>query len=187
MNCELNNAEIYLQSAAQLTKKSEEQSVSMRNPVTRNYFLSVTRFKYFTFYTKHVLHFKYHLNSKPIINHKLSEQGCVLKLTLVFNIAPLQKKNRICKLVLFYSKRVAYGRETTVQGEGEDPKDDKPNHRLVVHDLMALWDIANRNAVMTLFDSYMKAEQLKYNLSADALKMFKVDTGATPQVSKRIH
>ncbi|XP_014678249.1 PREDICTED: protein KIAA0100-like [Priapulus caudatus] len=124
MNCELNNAEIHLQSAAPSAKKEAEKNVSMRNPVNRNYFLSVAR--------------------------------------------------------------VAYGREAVVPDMSGTPQDDTPNHRLVVHHLMALWDIVNRNVVLALYDSYTKAEQLKYNLSADTLKILKVDTGMTP-VKPRNH
>lgn len=45
-----------------------------------------------------------------------------------------------------------------------------PNHRLIVHDLKGAWTKANRDVVLGIFDAFMNSQQLKRNLSTDALK-----------------
>lgn len=66
--------------------------------------------------------------------------------------------------------RVSYGRETPF---GADSKD-TPTHRLVVHDLKGAWTKNNRDIAFALFDAYVKSQQLRKNLSADALKIASV-------------
>jgi hypothetical protein len=52
---------------------------------------------------------------------------------------------------------------------------DTPTHSLVIHDLKGAWTKANRDIALALFDLYIKAEQLRRNLSTDALKAFHVE------------
>ena len=49
---------------------------------------------------------------------------------------------------------------------------DTPIHRLVVHDLKGAWTKTNRDVAFALFDSFIKTQQLKKNLSTAALKGF---------------
>ncbi|XP_015794775.1 protein KIAA0100-like [Tetranychus urticae] len=50
-----------------------------------------------------------------------------------------------------------------------------PTHRLVIHGLKGAWTKQNRDIAVSLFDLYMNAEQLKRNLSTDALKGIRID------------
>ena len=46
------------------------------------------------------------------------------------------------------------------------------------------WTTSNRNIAFRLYDGYSKAQEMKKNLSSEALKGFKLDnTGQTPAVS----
>ena len=46
------------------------------------------------------------------------------------------------------------------------------------------WTTSNRNIAFRLFDGYSKAQEMKRNLSSEALKGFKLEnTGQTPAVS----
>ncbi|XP_065335800.1 protein hobbit [Cloeon dipterum] len=110
MNCELNDAEIWLQSALE----EEKEQVSLRQPVEKCYFLSLAK--------------------------------------------------------------VSYGRETTLEKD--------PHHRLVVYDLKGAWTKSNRDVAFALFDSFVKSQQLKKNLSTDALKVFKNETANTPMKNR---
>ncbi|XP_014209605.1 protein KIAA0100 [Copidosoma floridanum] len=114
MNCELNDAEIWLKSALQ----EEEESASLRQPVEKCYCLSVTR--------------------------------------------------------------VSYGREAVVAGVSADT----PTHRLVVHDLKGAWTKNNRDVAFALFDSFIKTQQLKKNLSTAALKGFHRESSSTPHKNR---
>ncbi|KAF4523917.1 hypothetical protein B566_EDAN012268 [Ephemera danica] len=115
MNCELNDAEIWLQTALQ--EDPSKEHVSMRQPVEKCYFLSVAK--------------------------------------------------------------VSYGRETSVNQQ-EVKSQDNPHHRLVVYDLKGAWTKSNRDVAFALFDSFVKAKQLKKNLSTEALKGFRGDSTSTP-------
>lgn len=55
-----------------------------------------------------------------------------------------------------------------------------PNHRLVVHDLKAAWTKENRDVVIGIFDAFMSSQQLKRNLSTEALKPIRIETPAQP-------
>ncbi|RWS17806.1 hypothetical protein B4U79_01668 [Dinothrombium tinctorium] len=86
-------------------------------------------------------------------------------------------KNRMYFLSL---NRVSYNREgshrsNSSAGTENTEDNDVPIHRLVLHGLKGAWTKDNKHVVMSLFDMYMKVEQLKRNLSTDALKQFKVD------------
>nr|XP_050857264.1 protein KIAA0100 isoform X1 [Vespula vulgaris] len=114
MNCELNDAEIWLKSALQ----EEEESTSLRQPVEKCYCLSVAR--------------------------------------------------------------VSYGREAMVTGVSGD----NPTHRLAVHDLKGAWTKTNRDVAFALFDSFIKTQQLKKNLSTAALKGFHRESTSTPHKNR---
>jgi len=49
---------------------------------------------------------------------------------------------------------------------------DTPQHRLVVHELKGAWTSSNRDVAFALLDSFVKVQQLKKNLSTEALKSF---------------
>ncbi|XP_043282717.1 protein KIAA0100 isoform X2 [Venturia canescens] len=76
--------------------------------------------------------------------------------------------------------RVSYGREALVTGVSGDI----PTHRLVVHDLKGAWTKTNRDVAFALFDSFIKTQQLKKNLSTAALKAFHRESSVTPQKSR---
>ncbi|XP_074600055.1 bridge-like lipid transfer protein family member hobbit [Brevipalpus obovatus] len=95
------------------------------------------------------------------------------------------------KNYFFSFETMSYNRassETTSPTEiRESPSD--PTHRLVVRNLKGAWTKQNRDIAISLFDLYMNAEQLKRNLSTDALKAFKIDgqvcyMGGSPVKSK---
>ena len=52
-----------------------------------------------------------------------------------------------------------------------------PTHNLQVYELRGSWNKENRTVLIGLYDSYMKAQALRRNLSAEALKGFKVEGG----------
>lgn len=61
---------------------------------------------------------------------------------------------------------------------------DTPMHRLVVHDLKGAWTKTNRDVAFALFDSFMKNQQLKKNLSTEALKGFHRESSSTPHKNR---
>ncbi|XP_058805315.1 protein hobbit isoform X2 [Phymastichus coffea] len=75
---------------------------------------------------------------------------------------------------------VSYGREAVVAGVNNDT----PMHRLVVHDLKGAWTKTNRDVAFALFDSFMKNQQLKKNLSTEALKGFHRESSSTPHKNR---
>uniref|UniRef100_A0A6B2EIM8 FMP27/BLTP2/Hobbit GFWDK motif-containing RBG unit domain-containing protein n=1 Tax=Phlebotomus kandelakii TaxID=1109342 RepID=A0A6B2EIM8_9DIPT len=89
------------------------------------------------------------------------------------------------KIVKFYFlsvARVSYGRETMLTTTGatsEQRHKDSPTHKLVVYDLKGAWTKNNRDVAFTLFDSFMKNQKLKKNLSTEVLKGFRKDGGST--------
>lgn len=62
---------------------------------------------------------------------------------------------------------------------------DTPIHHLVVHDLKGAWTETNRDVVFALFDSFIKTQQLKKNLSTAALKGFHRETSSTPHKNRQ--
>jgi len=56
-----------------------------------------------------------------------------------------------------------------------------PNHRLIVHDLKAAWTKDNRDVVVGIFDAYVNSQQLKRNLSTEALKPVRIDQSSGSQ------
>lgn len=99
------------------------------------------------------------------------------------------------KIVKFYFlslAKVSYGREAMLQtagGSTSEPKHhkDTPTHKLVVYDLKGAWTKNNRDVAFALFDSFMKSQKLKNNLSIEALKGFRKDGTSTPLKSRRSH
>lgn len=73
-----------------------------------------------------------------------------------------------------FSKKKNY-REAVVVGVSADT----PTHRLVVHDLKGAWTKNNRDVAFALFDSFIKTQQLKKNLSTAALKGFHRESSST--------
>ena len=69
----------------------------------------------------------------------------------------------------------------------EEPIPDvlKPHHHIHIYGLKGVWSLANRNVAISLYDGYAHAATLRRNLSANALKGFKVDSNnsRTPAVS----
>lgn len=83
--------------------------------------------------------------------------------------------------------RVSYNREdkNDVSPSHESSQETPPTHRLIVYDLRGAWTKDNKDVVFALFDLFMKSQQLKRNLSTEALKGFKVEdqtmyTGTSP-------
>lgn len=60
-----------------------------------------------------------------------------------------------------------------------------PNHRLVVHDLKAAWTKENRDVVIGIFDAFVNSQQLKKNLSTEALKPIRIETANTQQTHQQ--
>jgi len=87
--------------------------------------------------------------------------------------------------------RMCYHREsigTTITSESIE-NEDNPIHSLVIHDLKGAWTKDNRDVAVALFDLFIKTEQLRRNLSTDALKGFKFEdqipqNGPSPNKSK---
>ncbi|XP_043472200.1 protein KIAA0100 isoform X2 [Leptopilina heterotoma] len=77
-------------------------------------------------------------------------------------------------------ERVSYGREAMVAGVSGDT----PTHRLVVHDLRGAWTVTNRDVAFALFDSFIKTQQLKKNLSTFGLKGFHREKSSTPNKNR---
>jgi len=61
--------------------------------------------------------------------------------------------------------------------------DEAPIHKLTVNNLKGSWTPGNRNVALSLYDGYSKSQTLKNNLSAAALKGFKVESSQAPQVT----
>ncbi len=61
-------------------------------------------------------------------------------------------------------------------------QDEEPRHKVQIYDLKGSWTPNNRNTAFSLYDGYVKAQTVKKNLAADALKAFKVDSSQTPSV-----
>jgi hypothetical protein len=63
-------------------------------------------------------------------------------------------------------------------------QDDVPRHKVQVFGLKASWTTNNRDVVLTLYDSFNRAVNLRKNLSSEALKGFKVEESLqTPVVN----
>ncbi|KAF2895185.1 hypothetical protein ILUMI_10985 [Ignelater luminosus] len=79
--------------------------------------------------------------------------------------------------------KVSYGRETVLLSRDHSASErnkDTPTHRLVVYDLKGAWTKSNRNVAFALFDSFMRNQRMKKNLSTEALKGFRKESNSTP-------
>ncbi|XP_034656577.1 protein KIAA0100 [Drosophila subobscura] len=90
------------------------------------------------------------------------------------------------KIVRFYFlsvAKVSYGREAlmpitaTTSDEDVKAKSTTPTHKLVVYDLKGAWTKSNRDVAFALFDSFMKSQKLKNNLSTEAVKSYRKEGG----------
>ncbi|OWF48647.1 protein KIAA0100-like isoform X2 [Mizuhopecten yessoensis] len=122
LHCQLTGAKTWLCSARRETE--DQLNVSLRNPVDKNFFLSVGRVSY--------------------------QRGD--------------------------NTSTSYEEEEEEEDDTEK-QFDKSTHNVQVHDLKGAWTKHNRTVLLGVLDSYTKAQSLKRNLSADALKKFKVDGG----------
>ncbi|XP_058458931.1 protein hobbit isoform X2 [Malaya genurostris] len=89
----------------------------------------------------------------------------------------------ICRYYFLSVARVSYGREAHFVNGNEREKD-TPTHKLVVYDLKGAWTKDNRDVAFALFDSFMKSQRLKNNLSTEALKCFRKEGNKTPLKSR---
>ncbi|XP_052800693.1 protein hobbit-like [Mya arenaria] len=81
--------------------------------------------------------------------------------------------------------KVSYQRSSTDKSEIPDLQATKtPTHNLQVYDMRGLWNKENRTVLIGLYDSYMKAQSLKRNLSAEALKGFKIEGSGSASNAK---
>lgn len=92
------------------------------------------------------------------------------------------------KIVKFYFlslAKVSYGREAVIQsGNNSEPKQkDTPIHKLVVYDLKGAWTKNNRDVAFALFDSFMKSQKLKNNLSTEGFRNFEATKKKSNQSS----
>lgn len=81
----------------------------------------------------------------------------------------------ICRDYFLSVAKVSYGREAMVNLVDRRTKDN-PTHKLVVYDLKGAWTKNNRDIAFGLFDSFMKSQKLKANLSTEALKIFRKES-----------
>lgn len=91
----------------------------------------------------------------------------------------------IAKYYFLSFAKVSYGREALLSKTDSEHRRETPTHKLVVHDLKGAWTKSNRDVAFALFDSFMKAQKLKSNLSTEAIKGFRKDGTATPLKSSR--
>ncbi|XP_012140233.2 bridge-like lipid transfer protein family member hobbit [Megachile rotundata] len=102
------------------------------------------------------------------MNCELSDAEIWLKSALQEDKESTSLRQPVEKCYCLSVARVSYGREAMVVGVSGDT----PTHRLAVHDLKGAWTKTNRDVAFALFDSFIKTQQLKKNLSTAALKGF---------------
>uniref|UniRef100_A0A6G1S903 UPF0378 protein KIAA0100 n=1 Tax=Aceria tosichella TaxID=561515 RepID=A0A6G1S903_9ACAR len=68
--------------------------------------------------------------------------------------------------------------DSSTNADVQSTKSDEqiPNHRLVVHDLKAAWTKENRDVIVGIFDAFVNSQQLKRNLSTEALKPIRIES-----------
>lgn len=138
---------------------------------------------------------------RPAANWSVRYLGCDLTAAKVWLQSARQTadelnvslRNPVDKKLFITVNRVTYKREDVTspktegaESESEDevepePKEQKSQfvHNLRVYEMKGAWTKHNRNVLIGLYDSYQKAQSLRRNLAADALKAFKVEEGAT--------
>ncbi|OAD59560.1 hypothetical protein WN48_08668 [Eufriesea mexicana] len=115
------------------------------------------------------------------MNCELSDAEIWLKSALHEDKESASLRQPVEKCYCLSVARVSYGREAMVTGVTEG---DTPTHRLVVHDLKGAWTKTNRDVAFALFDSFIKTQQLKKNLSTAALKGFHRENKSTPHKNR---
>ncbi|XP_054012665.1 protein hobbit [Hylaeus anthracinus] len=110
------------------------------------------------------------------MNCELSDAEIWLKSALQEDKESASLRQPVEKCYCLSVARVSYGREAMVTGVSGG---DTPTHRLVVHDLKGAWTKTNRDVAFALFDSFIKTQQLKKNLSTAALKGFHRENSST--------
>ncbi|XP_076622390.1 bridge-like lipid transfer protein family member hobbit isoform X1 [Colletes latitarsis] len=110
------------------------------------------------------------------MNCELSDAEIWLKSALQEDEESASLRQPVEKCYCLSVARVSYGREAMVTGVSGG---DTPTHRLVVHDLKGAWTKTNRDVAFALFDSFIKTQQLKKNLSTAALKGFHRENSVT--------
>lgn len=79
------------------------------------------------------------------------------------------------------------GEENTFKEAQRDSRDDQiPNHKLVVYDLKAAWTKDNRDVILGIFDAFIKSQQLKRNLSTEALKLVRIESPSSASIPQNI-
>ncbi|XP_034174708.2 bridge-like lipid transfer protein family member hobbit [Osmia lignaria lignaria] len=104
------------------------------------------------------------------MNCELSDAEIWLKSALHEDKESASLRQPVEKCYCLSVARVSYGREAAMVAGVSGG--DTPTHRLVVHDLKGAWTKTNRDVAFALFDSFIKTQQLKKNLSTAALKGF---------------
>lgn len=115
------------------------------------------------------------------MNCELSDAEIWLKSALHEDKESASLRQPVEKCYCLSVARVSYGREAMVTGVIGG---DTPTHRLVVHDLKGAWTKTNRDVAFALFDSFIKTQQLKKNLSTAALKGFHRESSSTPHKNR---
>ncbi|KAG6797637.1 hypothetical protein HZU73_06957 [Apis mellifera caucasica] len=115
------------------------------------------------------------------MNCELSDAEIWLKSALHEDKESASLRQPVEKCYCLSVARVSYGREAMVTGVTGG---DTPTHRLVVHDLKGAWTKTNRDVAFALFDSFIKTQQLKKNLSTAALKGFHRESSSTPHKNR---
>lgn len=85
-----------------------------------------------------------------------------------------------CRDYFLSVAKVSYGREAMLNTGGNERQKDTPTHKLVVYDMKGAWTKNNRDVAFALFDSFMKTQKLKDNLSTEALKCSRKEGNNTP-------
>ncbi|XP_015603116.1 protein KIAA0100 isoform X2 [Cephus cinctus] len=114
------------------------------------------------------------------MNCELSDAEIWLKSALQEEEESASLRQPVEKCYCLSVARVSYGREAMVTGVSGDT----PTHRLVVHDLKGAWTKTNRDVAFALFDSFIKTQQLKKNLSTASLKGFHRESSSTPHKNR---
>ena len=84
-------------------------------------------------------------------------------------------------------QRVSYGREAVLTAPFVSPgtSSSVPTHRLVVQDLRAAWTKSNRQVAFALYDSWIKAQVLKRNLSPEVMKLVRMPESNVSPIKPR--
>ncbi|EDV96361.1 GH15243 [Drosophila grimshawi] len=95
------------------------------------------------------------------------------------NLASASDAFKIVRFYFLSVAKVSYGREALITSTASNAEEDAkakcttPTHKLVVYDLKGAWTKSNRDVAFALFDSFMKSQKLKNNLSTEAVKSYR--------------